>query len=95
MSTQEHSYKAEASNPDVDEKVSTTVIAQTTSQTFSVDELAQQPLVTRKELWSYYCMCLRNRSRLLEGLERISSILQWRQQRGAYGMCSFVFAFSR
>ena len=37
-----------------------------------------EPIVTRKELWSYYSMSLRGSPRSCEGIERLSSVLQWR-----------------
>ena len=39
-----------------------------------VDE-ESEPIVTRKELWSYYSMSLRNSPRSCEGTERLSSVL--------------------
>jgi len=39
-----------------------------------VDE-ESEPIVTRKELWSYYSMSLRGSPRSCEGIERLSSVL--------------------
>ena len=68
----ERDHGAVPSSPD--DKSSNNASVRATVPIAPVDQ-ESEPVVTRKELWSYYSMFLRDS--LCEGIERFSSVLQW------------------
>lgn len=71
----EHEHKVLASN--LDNKTLNGASVQVNVSIPVVDN-ELEPIVTRKELWSYYRTSLREIPRSCEGIERLSSLLQWR-----------------
>ena len=69
-------YENEATSPSADDKTSDGVSVQAVP--ISVVDKESEPIVTRKELWSYYCMFPRDSSNSCARVKRVSSVLQWR-----------------
>lgn len=78
----EHEHEATVSSPN--DKVSNSASVQANTSISAVDR-ELEPVVTRRELWSYYCMSVRISPWSCEEIERLPSVLQWRQWRGAPG----------
>ena len=70
----EHERDAVVPSPD-DSKASNGVSAQVIVPVATVDR-EQEPIVTRKELWSYYCTSLYD-PLSCEKIEPLSSVLWW------------------
>ena len=66
--------ECEATAPSPDEKASSSASVQAIVSIPAADR-ELEPMVTRKELWSYYCMSLRDTLCSCEGTERLSSVL--------------------
>ena len=76
VSTLEYEHEAVASNSD--EKAAPKSASVQADVQISVMDSELEPIVTRKELWSYYRTSCRVPPHPREGIERLFSVLQWR-----------------
>jgi len=69
----EREREAVAPSP-LNDEVSNSASVRALAPVLAVNE-ESEPVVTRRELWSYYCMSLCDSSGSCEGIERLSSVL--------------------
>lgn len=82
-----------------DGKVLSSALIQAIASVPAVDLRGLEPIVTRKELWSYYCISVCSLATLpypCEGTElELSSVLRWQQWHGVgpVASCSLISGF--